>query len=220
MGPIGKAVRFGRGRAAVTGDDRRNKPLSGCGCPMGRRGGRTTRKPEDLPATSLVWLSRMGRPVQLGFGQLTPGARTRENRGFLLAARAWRRRVCSREPAASASLLHQSPPCCRRYRLAPWSYRRSRIGQQEYESHRHTSAKKVRCRRIGPPAPLTEKTGQPSPCKHDSNAIPALGQRLCADSAGVTRNPRGFLSGGPPSASPSRSSPVAGKEVRMDLIST
>lgn len=63
---------------------------------------------------------------------------------------------------------------------------------QEYQR------KKARCRRLGPPAPLTEKTGKPSPCKPDSKAFPALGQRLCADSAGVTRNPRGLLSGGPP----------------------
>ncbi len=31
-GPKGKAVRIGHGRAAVTGDDRRNRPLSEAPC--------------------------------------------------------------------------------------------------------------------------------------------------------------------------------------------
>ena len=50
----GKAVKIGRGRAAVTGDDRREMPLFRCVIGMGRCGGRMTRKPEDLPATNLV----------------------------------------------------------------------------------------------------------------------------------------------------------------------
>jgi hypothetical protein len=36
MGPIGKAVRIGRGRAAVTGDDRRNDATVGLWTPDGK----------------------------------------------------------------------------------------------------------------------------------------------------------------------------------------
>ena len=42
-------MKFGRGRAAVTGDKHCIMPLNSCVADSGRRGGRMTRKPEDLP---------------------------------------------------------------------------------------------------------------------------------------------------------------------------
>ena len=94
-------MRIGRGRAAVTGDDRRSKPLSPCVAGMGRRGGRPgltgredcdrsvpdTRKPEDLPATDLVRLPRVNQPpgpVQ----RTTPRCRGLRQPGFLSQATA------------------------------------------------------------------------------------------------------------------------------------
>ena len=88
-GPNGKAVKIGRGRAAVTGDDRRNRPLPRCVVEVGRRGGRKTREPENLPATNLVLPSRVNRlPGLLNALLNSPGASACEAAGaFCLAAR-------------------------------------------------------------------------------------------------------------------------------------
>jgi len=139
IGAKGKAVKIGRGRAAVTGDDRRNKPLPGCGCRVGRRGGSETRKPENLPATCLVWLSRSGPSGSLGVyvGQSTPGARTREAGAFCWSGRSRLAATC--HAAFTVALFtcpfpSQLPTMRTTTRLAPWPHRRPESGNRKHNA--------------------------------------------------------------------------------------
>jgi hypothetical protein len=176
-GASGKAVRIGRGRAAVTGDDRRKKPLSGCGCRMGRRGGRTTRKPEDLPATCLVWLSRSEPSGSFGAFSHTnrPRALARREPGFFVGRSRLAATLYRRHLFAAPSRI---PTNCRRYRPAPWPIRRS-VFRRPGASNATTTCgspaavkKKRGTDGFGPPAPLTEKTWCASPRKAILTRVP------------------------------------------------
>ena len=164
-------MRIGRGRAAVTGDDRRKESLSGCGCPMGRRGGRTTRKPEDLPATGLVWLSRSGPSGSVWCfspDQSTPGARVARTGVFCwplasggdVSHVALTSRWC---PFTNPRQLPMTPVCAlaaSSIRVqATWSIER----HNDVRPHDCCSIKKRGTDGLGPPAPLTEKTWCTSP---------------------------------------------------------
>ena len=172
-------MRIGRGRAAVTGDDRRKESLSGCGCPMGRRGGRTTRKPEDLPATVWSGSRDQGRPVRFGtfcYPQ-TPGARVARTGVFCwplasggdVSHVALTSRWC---PFTNPRQLPMTPVCAlaaSSIRVqATWSIER----HNDMRPHGCCSIKKRGTDGLGPPAPLTEKTWCASPRKAILTRVP------------------------------------------------